>query len=191
MRNLLGTLLLSAVSAMLTAGDELGRTQRGNIKAYCQDKEVSWVSWDLSEWRRDLLATTRYLLLLRRDNQALRTSAFFRGRPTHEGGRPDLAWYGADAGALDHDAWHDPAVRTLQMLRSVAGSSVLLVANGSLDPVPVVLADDHPTHWELAWDSAWEHPGERSSAAIGGGLHPDAGDSVVLEPLSLRLYLER
>jgi len=190
-RNLLGTLLLSAGTPMITAGDEMGRTQGGNNNAYCQDSAVSWVSWELSEWRRDLLATARYLLLLRRDNAALRSPAFFRGRPLTDGDRADLSWYAADAGPLSPDDWHDPAVRTLQMLRAVPGSTVLLVLNGLLDPVPVVLADEHPTHWELAWDSAWEHPGERSSAAIGGGLHPDAGDTVVLEPLSARLYLER
>ena len=26
-------------------GDELGRTQRGNNNAYCQDNEISWVDW--------------------------------------------------------------------------------------------------------------------------------------------------
>jgi isoamylase len=190
-RNLMATLLMAAGTPMMTAGDEIGRTQRGNNNAYCQDSPVSWVDWNLSEWRRDLLATTRYLLLLRRENAALRASSFFRGRPFTEGGRPDLAWFGADADALDHDDWHDPAVRTLQMLRAVDGSAALLVVNGALDPVAVVLADERPTHWELAWDSSWEHPGERSSAAIGGGLHPDSGDTVIVEPLSTRLYLER
>ena len=37
MRNLLGTLLLSAGVPMLTAGDEFARTQRGNNNAYCHD----------------------------------------------------------------------------------------------------------------------------------------------------------
>ena len=36
--------------AMLLAGDEMGRTQRGNNNAYCQDNEISWVDWEL---RRD------------------------------------------------------------------------------------------------------------------------------------------
>ena len=30
---------------MLVAGDELGRTQRGNNNAYCQDNEITWVDW--------------------------------------------------------------------------------------------------------------------------------------------------
>jgi glycogen operon protein len=43
--NFLATLLLSQGVPMLTAGDELGRTQRGNNNAYCQDNEISWVHW--------------------------------------------------------------------------------------------------------------------------------------------------
>jgi len=198
LRNLMGTLLLSAGTPMITAGDELGRTQHGNNNAYCQDNDVSWVSWNLSDWRRDLLATTRYLLLLRRENPALRPSTFSRGAPTHAGGRPDLAWYDSAGSALDHDRWHDPAVRTLQMLRSVPSdapdqpsSDVLVVINGALDPIEVTLADDRPTEWELAWDSTWEEPGERAAAAIGGGLHAASGATAYLEALSLRVYLAR
>jgi isoamylase len=44
-RNYLATLLLSQGVPMLLAGDEMGRTQRGNNNAYCQDNEISWVDW--------------------------------------------------------------------------------------------------------------------------------------------------
>ena len=44
-RNLLATLLLSLGVPMLVAGDEIGRTQRGNNNAYCQDNELSWLDW--------------------------------------------------------------------------------------------------------------------------------------------------
>ena len=42
-RNFMATLLLSLGVPMLLAGDEHGRTQRGNNNAYCQDNEISWV----------------------------------------------------------------------------------------------------------------------------------------------------
>ncbi|MDD9208018.1 glycogen debranching protein GlgX, partial [Georgenia sp. 10Sc9-8] len=80
-RNLLGTLLLSAGTPMITAGDELGRSQLGNNNAYCQDNEISWVRWDLAPWRQDVLATTRYLLRLRREHPVLRPTRFASGRP--------------------------------------------------------------------------------------------------------------
>ncbi len=231
MRNVLATLLLAAGTPMITAGDEVGRTQRGNNNAYCQDGPLSWVDWDLSPWRQDLLATTRHLLHLRRTHAALRTTRFFTGRPSADGQRADLAWYDARGEAFTHERWHDPDVRTLQMLRWSAGTAdarptdgpgprvrtvkpspapgnaappdaqdaqgqkdddscaVLVVVNGALDPVDVVLADGRPTAWELAWDSTWEHPDEARSAAIGGVLHASAGDRVVLDGLSMRVYV--
>src|ERR1700738_2696330 len=39
-RNLFATLLLSLGVPMLLSGDEIGRTQRGNNNAYCQDNEI-------------------------------------------------------------------------------------------------------------------------------------------------------
>ncbi|OIQ88253.1 glycogen debranching enzyme [mine drainage metagenome] len=201
-RNLMSTLLLAAGTPMLTAGDELGRTQHGNNNAYCHDSPVSWVEWDLSEWRGNLLATTRHLLALRRDHAALRGTRFFVGRPWAEGTRRDLSWFGADGTLLDHGRWHDPHVRTMQMLRSAPArpsrpvrpddpeSAVLLVVNGSLDEADVVLADERPTTWELVWDSTWEHPAERDAAvASNGGIAAANGTVVTVEPLSVRVYV--
>ncbi|MCB7138023.1 glycogen debranching protein GlgX [Cellulosimicrobium marinum] len=199
-RNLLATLLLSAGTPMLTAGDEMGRTQRGNNNAYVQDDETSWVSWDLSPWRKDLLATAQHLLALRRAHPALRPDTFYTGRPrpgtdAHDApGVPDLVWFDADGELLDHAAWHDPAVRTLQMLRTApaAGDAdVLVVLAGALDPVDVVLpgvrgaAGGAPERWDLAWDSDWEHPDDRAD----GDPSARAGDVVGLEALSLRVYV--
>lgn len=45
-RNFLATLLFSQSVPMLLAGDEPGRTQRGNNNAYCQDNEVNWLDWN-------------------------------------------------------------------------------------------------------------------------------------------------
>jgi glycogen operon protein len=44
-RALLATLFASRGAIMLTAGDEFGRTQRGNNNAYCQDNELTWLDW--------------------------------------------------------------------------------------------------------------------------------------------------
>ena len=46
-RNFLATLLLSQGVPMITAGDEIGRTQGGNNNAWCQDNEISWIDWEL------------------------------------------------------------------------------------------------------------------------------------------------
>ena len=66
-RNFLATLLLSQGVPMLLAGDELGRTQRGNNNAYCQDNEISWVDWRTID--EDLLRFTRRPARAARDHR--------------------------------------------------------------------------------------------------------------------------
>ncbi|GEA85037.1 glycogen debranching protein GlgX [Cellulomonas gelida] len=194
-RNLLATLVLAAGTPMITAGDEMGRTQRGNNNAYCHDDELTWVSWDLAPWRRDLLASARWLLALRREHAALRPRRFYTGRPAREGGRVDLAWFDATGTAFDHARWHDPQIRTLQMVRAVDEDAaatpdvVLVVVNGALHESEVTIAGEDGDRFRLAWDSVWERPDDQRSSAIAGVLHVQAGELTVLEPLSLRVYV--
>ncbi len=117
-RNLLATLLVSTGVPMITAGDEMWRTQRGNNNAYCHDDETSWVDWQLDggelEGARDLLAFTRRLIALRAASPVLRRPAFFSGQPAADGVK-DLAWFRPDGGELTHDDWHAGSARTLGM----------------------------------------------------------------------------
>ena len=64
---------------MLAHGDEVGRTQRGNNNAYCQDSELAWVDWDLDDDRADLLAFTAGIVELRRSHPVFQRRRFFAG----------------------------------------------------------------------------------------------------------------
>src|SRR3954468_10834619 len=77
-RNFLVTLLLSQGVPMLLHGDEMGRTQRGNNNAYCQDNELSWVDWSLLPANRDLLDFTAAVIDLRRQHPVFRRRRFFQ-----------------------------------------------------------------------------------------------------------------
>ncbi len=190
-RNLMGTLLLAAGTPMITAGDEFGRSQRGNNNAYCQDGELSWVDWDLRPWRSDLLATTRRLLYLRHEHPVLRPDRFSTGWFIGDDVIPDLAWYGGDGRVLDPTAWHDRGRRVLQLLRSgqpFGDVDALVVLNGSLDQVDVELAIGRERGYTLAWDSSWEHPREIRAQAILSGVRVLPGDHIEMDPLSMRLY---
>ena len=90
--NLIATLCLSNGVPMITAGDERGRTQRGNNNAYSQDNEISWVDWRADDAWLDIFEITRRALRIRRDHPALRQRHWFEGRPTIVGGPKDLAW---------------------------------------------------------------------------------------------------
>ena len=50
---------------MLSMGDEMRRTQRGNNNAYCQDNEISWLDWTLLERHRDVHRFVKSLIAFR------------------------------------------------------------------------------------------------------------------------------
>src|SRR5262245_52536274 len=65
-RNLITTLLLSQGVPMLLAGDELSHTQQGNNNTYCQDSELTWLPWELTDEQRAFYDFVRQVLHLRR-----------------------------------------------------------------------------------------------------------------------------
>ena len=122
-RNLLATLVLSQGVPMLSHGDELGRTQRGNNNAYCQDSELAWVDWELADEDRAFLDFARALLAIRRENSVFRRRRFFRG----EAADPefdDVTWLGPDGRVAAGDVWQDPDRRCLGMLIAAGSAEV-------------------------------------------------------------------
>ena len=70
-KNMFATLFLSQGVPMFLAGDEMGRTQKGNNNAYCQDNEISWLDWGLLEKNRGLWQFVRDLIALRKKHPVL------------------------------------------------------------------------------------------------------------------------
>ncbi|GMU81712.1 MAG: glycogen operon protein GlgX homolog [Planctomycetota bacterium] len=146
-RNFLATLALSQGVPMLLAGDEIGRTQRGNNNAYCQDNELSWTAWDLAPGQRELLEFTIQVLAIRKRNSVLRRRSFFRGTPVENHREKDLAWLRPDGQEMREEDWQDHARQTLGMLivgqatdetdergRMITGDTLLLIVNGGAQP---------------------------------------------------------
>ncbi len=84
----MATLCLSNGVPMITAGDERGRTQRGNNNPYCQDNEISWIDWRADDAWLDVYEVTRAALRLRRDAPGAAAAALVRG-PPDDGRRPE------------------------------------------------------------------------------------------------------
>ncbi len=118
--NMMATLCLSNGVPMITAGDERGRTQRGNNNAYSQDNETSWIDWRPEDAWLDVYEITKAALRLRREHPALRQRHWFEGRPTILGGPKDLAWLHPTGREMTGDDWYDPSLRALGMFVSGA-----------------------------------------------------------------------
>jgi isoamylase len=51
---------------MILAGDEALRTQRGNNNGYCQDNELSWFDWTLTENYCEMLRLATKMIAFRK-----------------------------------------------------------------------------------------------------------------------------
>jgi glycogen operon protein len=105
-RNLLATLMFSQGPPMLTAGDEIGRTQQGNNNAYCQDNELSWLDWERADPK--LLEYVRTLIAMRKRHPAFRRRTY----PKAE----DVIWLTPAGAPMTAAEWEDPVTSTLGML---------------------------------------------------------------------------
>jgi len=185
MRNLLGTLLLSAGVPMLTAGDEFGRSQGGNNNADCQDNDTTWLHWDLQPWQEDLLTTTQRLLQLRRENSALRPVRYARlGELVPSASR--MSWYDGGGQAMSSEDWNSPENRTLQYVASSTPefeefNRILLIVH-ALEDDTIVRLPEHPSveSYELLWDSADERPSEVTHSLLPGRMVRVTGTSMQL-----------
>ncbi|WP_321962742.1 glycogen debranching protein GlgX [Paraburkholderia sp. J7] len=150
-RNFLATLLLSQGTPMLLAGDEFGRTQRGNNNAYCQDNEVSWVDWEgIGDTGRALADFVRKLTALRHALPVLRRNRFLIGEHNATLDVTDVEWLSPAGVPLAHEQWDDPAMRCFGMLidgrsqtsgimRLASDATMLIVFNAYHDVVEFTL----------------------------------------------------
>ena len=110
-RNFLATLILSQGVPMILHGDELGRTQRGNNNAYCQDNPTSWIDWQNAD--AALIEFTRRLIELRREHPIFRRRGWFTGVPAKRNRLKDLEWFRPDGAEMTAGDWGVGYAKTL------------------------------------------------------------------------------
>src|SRR5690606_5506896 len=118
-RNLLTTLLLSQGVPMIVAGDEIGRTQKGNNNAYCQDNEISWINWKYAD--HDLRSFTSHLIHFRKKHPSFRRRLWFRGQPIKGSGAEDIAWFLPDSTEMSEENWNHDFAKSLGVYLNGSG----------------------------------------------------------------------
>jgi glycogen operon protein len=167
MRSMLVTLFASQGTPMLLAGDEFGRSQKGNNNAYCQDNELSWLDWPLAR-KPAGEALTQFvarLITLRKRNRLMRPTQFLHGLGELAEGVHDIDWFDERGEPLTQTGWADPEGRALAMRRAevVDGGRLRLLAllvNASAEPIRF-RPPPPETGWVLLIDSAAPEAGKR------------------------------
>jgi glycogen operon protein len=189
-RNFLATLMLSQGVPMISHGDEVGRTQRGNNNAYCQDNEISWIDWSLTPAAQSLLDFTSRLIRLRLSQPVLRRRKYFQGRSIR--GTTDVAWLAPDGHEMDDAAWNADQTRSLGVLlngdaiaetnergKPIVGDTLLVLLNAHGDRVPFTMPPLPPDHqWQRVFDTRDPAASERSYKP--GARYPLGGRTLAL-----------
>jgi glycogen operon protein len=167
-RNFLASLFVSQGVPMLYAGDEMGRTQRGNNNAYCQDNEISWIDWSLSPEQADLLRFTEYIVGMFRAQPVLKRRRFFQGRSMRGDGVKDITWFAPDGSELSGADWYSVDARSLGLRldgtqidesdeagRPIVGDTLFVILSAHDAPLSFALPPRSPTQqWERLLDTA-------------------------------------
>ncbi len=165
-KNMFCTLLLSQGVPMLVAGDEFRRTQNGNNNAYCQDNEISWMNWDLTQSNQELVRFCRSLIEFRRNQPTVRREKFLTGIPDSKDGLADVSWYNALGTAVD---WHSNELPIICLLAAPKieddpeglGHDVLIMMNpsgqGCRFMIPTI---SKSKNWRLFIDTSQPHPND-------------------------------
>jgi glycogen operon protein len=182
-RNFLVTLFCSQGVPMLTAGDEMGRTQDGNNNAYCQDNEVSWVDWAAAAEYPELLEFTCALARLRRQHPLFRRRRFFSGLPSAvpagDADLQDIIWLAPSGRQMTDADWQARYARALAVFlngdaisepaaqgEKVRDSDFLLLFNAHSETVTFTLPGDRLNDtWEVVIDTAAPVAASSGSAA--------------------------
>jgi isoamylase len=197
-KNILATLLLSQGVPMMLAGDEIGHTQHGNNNAYCQDNEISWISWDPETMDKELLRFVQQLIALRKDHPAFRRRNFFQGRKIKGADVKDIVWLRPDGKEMTDEEWNQEFARCLCV--SLAGEALdemdergarirdenfLLLLNAHHDEIHFVLpAPASDAGWFALIDTSCQTTRRPDAFYTAGASYP-------LQPRSLALLVER
>ena len=180
---------------MLLAGDELGRTQRGNNNAYCQDNEISWLDWRTDAEKENFVEFVRRLLCLRREHHVFRRRKFLEGRPIHGEGIKDIVWLNPDGREMSDEEWSQHFARCLGVYLSgadldevddqgnpVQDDDFLLVVNAHHEDISFRLPETaREDDWLCVLDTAFEQ-----GLATDGRFPP--GREYLLQGRSLVLF---
>lgn len=181
---------------MLLAGDEMGRTQRGNNNAYCQD-ELSWFDWHVAPEDRQFFNFVRHLLTLRKEHPAFRRTQFLRGRSVRGTRIKDVVWLNPRGTEISDQEWSQGTAHCLGLFLAgdatdtydaqghlLTDDDFLLLLNNAGTAADFQFASFLPQRrWEVIFDTSLE-------PATGGARNPALAGSFVVQPRSLVLLCQ-
>ena len=157
-RNFATLLMLSHGVPMLSAGDEVGRSLRGNNNAYCQDNELNWFDWTLTETNAGLLRFFRLLIRFRMDHTILRRGTFAPN--SVDSLQPRVDWHGVTLYQPDWSQDSHSLAMHLHGRPNGEQEHIYLISNAHWEPHEFELPVAAGWRWVRVVDTSLEAPND-------------------------------
>ena len=191
-RNFLTTLLLSQGVPMLVAGDEFGRTQKGNNNAYCQDNEISWLDWKNAD--KKLLKFTQQLISIRKNHPVFCRRRWFQGQPIKGLKVEDIAWFQPRGKEMTEVHWANDFAKSLGIYlnglgihwvdpegKRIIDDSFYIIFNAHHEPLEYTLPGvNYGNHWSKILDTSNGQSLEPVTVSAGGKIVANGRSVLVL-----------
>jgi len=195
MRNFIATLFLSQGVPMLLAGDEIGRTQKGNNNAYCQDNEISWLDWKNAD--KEMLAFTKKMIRFRKEHPVFCRTRWFKGERVKHGDVEDIAWFLPEGVQMTEENWNHDYAKSLAVFLNGKGinahtyegglitdDSFYIIFNAHHDPLKFRFpAEKYGKSWVKIVDTATDQKedGSRKAYKSGSEITVEGRSVIVLQ----------
>jgi glycogen operon protein len=192
-RNFLTTLFLSQGVPMLVAGDELGRSQKGNNNAYCQDNEISWIDWQNID--EALIEFTSRLIHFRLKHPVFCRKKWFQHKSIIGKGVTDIEWFLPEGEPMTEKHWTTTYAKSLGIFLSgdqlgaqtdrgenIIDDSFFVVFNSHFEPVVFKIPDER---WGMSWIKLIDT--YHGSFVLEGSLDIKAGENIEIKERSIVL----
>ena len=196
-RNFLTTLLLSQGTPMLSHGDEMGRSQKGNNNVYCQDNILSWMDWNQTRTNSELVDFTQFLLKVRKEHPVFRRRRFLKGGPLGEDGEAgEITWLTHEGTVMTQEDWDFDFGKSLMVWlngkaiaepdghgRRIIDDSFLMCFNAHYEDIEFQIpGTEYAAAWEVLIDTSelGGRPGKQRLVAPEGELRVPARSTIVL-----------
>ena len=154
MKNLLTILFVSQGTPMISMGDEIRRTQKGNNNAYCQN-ELTWFDWSQIEQQPDFLRFVKELIGF---SQSLKIFEYeYPLSLTVNNERPYIFWHGVQ---LNKPDWsEDSHCIAFNLCHPEYNEQLYVILNSYWEPLNFELPHlNYGEHWHRIIDTSLPFP---------------------------------
>jgi len=186
---LISTLFLSLGVPMLLGGDELGKTQYGNNNAYCQDNEINWYDWNLTDSDKEWLQFCQEVIAFRKSHPTFFRRHFLNGGPASSPTSQGIWWH-PEGRRIDGQEWYEGPIAHHGVFGLILpGNRINDIGPGgeTIEDDTFLMAFNPMGNQQLfnlpEWGESWT-----SCKPFSTEKRMEAGTSLALEPQSVTVF---